>query len=72
MRSLPTSLHAFFPSDFDWKASHKDRANVADFCYRPADGLTELEITIPNEEFLRTEYSVEDLPSYRRNNEESG
>ena len=68
MRSLPSSLHAFFPSDFDWKASHEDRKTVADFCYRPADNLAEWVRTIPDEESFLEEYSVEDLPRYRRNN----
>ena len=65
MRTLPASLHPFFPRDFDWGAEHKDRNLTVEFGYRAAASLDEWLDFMPPEFDGIYEYYVEDVPWYR-------
>jgi hypothetical protein len=47
MRSLPTWLHKYFPSNFDCDAEYKDRTTRVEFSYRPARTLAEWRGNVP-------------------------
>jgi hypothetical protein len=47
MRSLPSWLHKYFPSNFDWDAENKDRTTRVEFSYRPARTLAEWQEYVP-------------------------
>jgi hypothetical protein len=65
MRTLPASLHPFFPHDFDWGAGHKDRNLTVEFGYRAAASLDEWLDFIPPEFDGIHESDVEEVPWYR-------
>jgi len=65
MRTLPASLHPFFPDDFDWDAEHKDRNLTVEFGYRAAASWDEWFDFMPPEFDGIYEYDVEEVPWYR-------